>query len=61
MVTRTKENFNRNILNHLETDMKKEKHNRERSDKNINHGFNCQDEVMKVMETEERHLDFAIA
>lgn len=41
--------------------MKKEKHNRERSDKNINHGFNCQDEVMKVMETEERHLDFAIA
>lgn len=48
MVTRMKENFNRSILNQLEKEdglhMSKENHNRERNDKNIDHGFNCQDE-----------------
>lgn len=65
MVTRIEQNFNRNILNHLREDgldMMKAKHNRERYYKNIDHRFSCRDiEEMEVKETEEIHLDFAIA
>ena len=62
MVTRMEENFNRNILSHFREredglDMKEKKHNGEKNDKNIDHGFSGLDEErMEVKETVKKDI-----